>query len=399
MTGSTQAQPPKARIVRASRGRLLGGVCAGLPDTMRLGTNGLRLLFVLASLLGGIGVVLYLTCWLVIPSGDQDPETDPVRSIVVLAWATGALVVLILIGSIAAIATVFGFGWLVFAIAAVITGLTFSPLRTRIPTLATLLTIAALTLPAMAVALSPVRLTFQTGESIARPASYSEAGKTVYRSGFGTLLIDLRSTPVPLAGNTTLRIDAGLRRTIVALPADRCVRVRVNYDVHLFPAHLAALLTGHDRTPFHDVVLFGNPFGYQAPRGNNTRVANLVSPGLRPPTLTIDFTSQGGGLYVRDYPDSVNPSVTPQWPGYPVTLEPRPNLNNEPHRLWKSIVRAWRLRLAAQRGSQAYVDQRIDGPCVPGGIKPPQATASSGTGSTVIGSGATGNRGPTTTGR
>lgn len=376
MTGSGQGQPPKTRIVRARQGRLLGGVCAGLPDTMRLGTNGLRLLFVFASFLGGIGVILYLTCWLVIPSEEQDPDKDPVRSIVLLAWATGGLVVLVLIGSIAAVATVFGFGWIVFAVAAFLTGLTFSPLRTRIPALAALLMIAALTLPAMAVALSPVRLTFQSGETVAHPASYSALGQTVYRSGFGTLLIDLRRTPGHLARDTTLHIDAGLRRTIVALPNDRCMHVRVNYDIHLFPAHLAALFTGHYETPFHDVVLFGMPYGYGALLGSHASASNQVVASAGAPVLTIDFTSQGGGLYVRNYPDSVDPSVTPQWPGYPVTLEPRPNLKLEPHKLWKPILRAWRQRLDGQRASRSYVDERIAGPCVSGGIRPPGGPSS-----------------------
>jgi phage shock protein PspC (stress-responsive transcriptional regulator) len=349
-------------------------VCAGLPDTLALGTNGLRLLFVLASFLGGIGVVAYLTCWLVIPSQDQDPEKDPVRSVVLLAWATGGLVVLVLIGSLAAIATVFGFGWVVFAVAAVITGLTFSPLRKRIPTLVTLLAIAALTLPAMAVALSPVRLTFQSGETVARPASYTALRQAVYRSGFGTLLIDLRRTPGYLTRNTTLRIDAGLRRTIVALPTDRCTRVRINYDIHLFPAHLAALFTGHYETPFHDVVLFGKPYGYGALLGGHASAKNLAIGSADAPVLTIDFTSQGGGLYVRDYPDSIDPSVTPQWPGYPVTLEPRPYLKNEPRRLRKSILRAWHRRLAAERASQQYVDRHMAGPCA-GPINPPTGSA------------------------
>ncbi len=352
---------------------MLGGVCAGLADTLPLAAGGLRILFALASLLGGIGVVAYLTCWLVIPGEDQHPEKDPVRSIVLLAWATGGLVVLVLIGSTAALATVFGFGWIVFALAAATVGLSFSPWRGRIPTLATLLTVAALTLPAMAVAMSPVRLTFQSGESIAHPGSYRALGRTVYRSGFGTLFIDLRRTPVPAAGDTTLRIDAGLRRTIVALPTDRCVRVRINYDVHLFPAHLAALFTGHYETPFHDVVLFGNPYGYGALQGSHASATSPRSAGTDGPLLTIDFTSQGGGLYVRDYPQSIDPTVTPQWPGYPVTLEPRPLLRDEPHKLWKAILRAWQRRLAVERDSQRTVDRLLDGPCVPGGITPPPA--------------------------
>ncbi len=359
---SDRREPERpARIVRVRQGKLLGGVCAGLPDTWLLGTNGLRLLFVVGSLLGGIGVVAYLACWLVIPAEDHDPDKDPVRSIVLLAWATGGLVVLVLVGAIAAAATVFGFGWVVFAIAATLTGLTFSPLRAKIPTVAALLTLAALTLPAIAVALSPLRLTFQSGQAIVRPQTYRRLNQTIYRSGFGTLLIDLRRTPVA-TGDATLRIDAGLRRTIVALPDNTCVRVHVNYDIHLFPAHLAALLTGRYTTPFHDVVLFGHPYGYGVAGGSSSGVTSESKVGG--PLLTIDFSSQGGGLYVRDYPNSVDPELVPQWPGYPVTLEPRPNLTGESRQVRKQMLRDWRKRLLYERASQEQVDRYLLGPCV-----------------------------------
>jgi phage shock protein PspC (stress-responsive transcriptional regulator) len=356
------AEGPKTRIVRARKGRLVGGVCSGLPDVWGLGTNGLRLIFIIAALLGGIGIVAYLTFWLVIPEADQDPEAEPVRNIVLLSWATGGLVLLVLVAAAAAAATVFGLGWVVFGLAAIVAGLSFSPLRTKIPSAAVLLALAALTLPAVAVALSPLRLTLQSGQSIVRPKLYRDLSQTVYHSGFGTLLVDLRRTHIPASGNTTLRIDAGLRRTIVALPTDECVRVRVNYDIHLFPAHLAALLTGRENTAFHDVMLFGQPFGYGAALGTQGTATDKGTSSSGP-WLTIDFTSQGGGLYVRDYPSDVSPEVTPQWPGFRVTLEPPPNLHDEPKKVQKQMVRDWHLRLQSERGSQQFVNSKMPGPC------------------------------------
>jgi phage shock protein PspC (stress-responsive transcriptional regulator) len=341
---------------------MVAGVCSGLPDVWGLGTNGLRLIFIIAAFLGGIGIVAYLTCWLVIPAESQDPDADPVRSIVLLAWATGGLVLLVLLAAAAAAATIFGLGWLVFGLAAIVAAVNFSPLRARIPSIAVLLALAALTLPSVAVALSPLRLTFQSGQSIVRPKLYRDLSPTVYHTGFGTLLIDLRRTPVPASGNTTVRIDAGLRRTIVALPANECVRVRVNYDIHLFPAHLAALLTGRAMTEFHDVMLFGRPFGYGVNLGTRGSTTNRGT-SSRGPWLTIDFTSQGGGLYVRDYPNNVSPEVTPQWPGFAVTLEPAPNLHGESKKVQKQMLRDWHLRLQRDRANQQFVNSRMSGPC------------------------------------
>ncbi|MGH2863238.1 MAG: PspC domain-containing protein [Solirubrobacteraceae bacterium] len=362
MTGSGEGHRDAARIVRARQGRLLGGVCAGLPDAWGLGTNGRRLVFVVTALLAGTGVIAYLACWLVIPAEDQDPDTEPVRSVVLLAWATGGLVALVLVAAAAAAATVFGLGWVVFGLAALTAAISFSPLRRRIPTVAALLALGALTLPAVAVALSPLRLSFQSGFSLKRPRTYRAVDQSVYRSGFGTLLIDLRHTaPLPADGRATLRIDAGLRRTIVALPTDQCVRVRINYDVHLLSAHLAALLTGRDETEFHDVVLFGRAYGYGAPLGTSGTVTNVDLAGA--PRLTIDFSSQGGGLYVRDYPGGVDPDLAPQWPGYVVAPEPRPYLRDEPPKVREVMLRNWRRRLKTRRAGQRQINSEMPGPC------------------------------------
>jgi phage shock protein PspC (stress-responsive transcriptional regulator) len=360
-SGGEEASRPAARVSRATEGRLLGGVCAGLPGVWGLSANGWRLLFVLAGLFGGIGVVIYAACWLVIPAADQDPDADVTRSVVVVAWATGALVVLTLLAAVSAAATVFGFGWAIVIIAAAIILVAVSK-RTKLPPLAALVTVMALTLPAVAVALSPMRLSLQSGVSIATPATATEVDRTVYRSGFGTMLIDLRHTKMPASGVVTLRIHAGLRRTIVALPTESCVRTVVQYDMHTFTGQLAALLSGRSVPPFPDVVLFGrlwgayvhsNPHGFAASRAD-----------VHGPLLKIEFTSQGGGLYVRDYPDRVAPNEKPNWPGFVVTPEPRPNLRGEPKKVAKMMVRWWKNRRQRELASQRYVNSRMQGPCV-----------------------------------
>lgn len=353
------------RITRSTDGRVLGGVCAGLPELRGIGTNRLRLLFVLAGLCGGIGVVIYVSCWLVIPADDHDADTDAVRSVVVVAWATSGLVAVVLLAAIGAAATVFGLGWVIFVLAAIVfaAGL-FWP--SRIPRVAALLGVLALTLPAAAVGLSPMRLTLQSGDSHLVPKSGAALSSTVFRSGLGTMLIDLRHTKLPSSGTVTLRIQAGLRRTIVALPTGSCVRVRIRYDVHTFTGQLASLLSGQSAPPFPDLVLFGRLFGANVvsnPRGSATSGA-----GTSGPTLNIDFTSQGGGLYVRDYPNRISPDLEPDWPGFTVTPEPRPNLQGpflkgESKKVDAIILSGWRHRHTQELASQAYVNSRMEGPC------------------------------------
>jgi phage shock protein PspC (stress-responsive transcriptional regulator) len=354
-------QRPAARVSRATEGRLLGGVCAGLPGVGGLGTNGWRLLFIVATLCGGIGVVVYAACWLVIPVADQDPDLDVARNVVVVAWATGGLVAFTLVAAISAAATVFGFGWAIVIVAAAVLLVAISK-RTKLPPVVALLAVMALTLPAVAVALSPMRLTLQSGSSIVAPSTANEVNDTVYRSGFGTLLVDLRRTRMPRTGAITLRIHAGLRRTIVALPTGTCVRVHVEYNVHAFTSHLAALLSGRTSTPFQDIVLFGRLFGADQltePHGTALSVANVSGP-----VLNIEFTSQGGGLYVRDYPNRVAPNTKPNWPGYTAKPEPLPVLTGEPKKLRPVIVRASRKRRQREIANEAWINRRMRGPCV-----------------------------------
>lgn len=347
------------RVMRARQGRVLGGVCAGLPSIWGLGTNGLRLIFVVAALCGGIGVVLYLACWLVIPPADR-PAGDGATAAVVLAWATGGLVVLLLLAAGGALATVFGLGWVVVALAGLLMVAVFGG-RTRIQSLAGLVALAALTLPAVAIALSPVRMSLQSGASVETPASASTLRGVTYRSGLGTLLVDLRHTQLPTSGTVALKIDAGMRRTIVALPTDACVRVTINFDVHPFASQFVSLIAGR-AAPFHDVVLFGRLYTPESPPNQHDLVA---SGGLASgPTLNIDFTSQGGSLFVRDYPDDVDPDTQPNWPGFAVHLEPPPVLRGEPRAVREQIVRDWHRRRRAQLANKRMINRLMPGPCV-----------------------------------
>jgi hypothetical protein len=92
----------------------------------------------------------------------------------------------------------------------------------------------------------------------------------------------------------------------------------------------------------------------------------LYGPSRLPgPTLEISFVSQGGSLYVRDYPGDVSPSTSPNWPGFHVTPEPRPLLSNESKRLRAGIVRSWQMRRRVELASARTINPLLPGPCDP----------------------------------
>lgn len=62
------------KIFRKPQGALLGGICAGLGDYLRIDPLFIRIFFVLWAVTGGSAVLVYLILWVVIPiEGDLTP--------------------------------------------------------------------------------------------------------------------------------------------------------------------------------------------------------------------------------------------------------------------------------------------------------------------------------------
>ena len=223
--------PPRpAPISRREDGRWLAGVAAGLGDRWEVSPGLIRAGFVLTALVGGIGVFAYLAFWLILPAGDANDGVPGRRGAVALALAGAALVGLLSLAGLAATMTLFGFGWIsaVLAIVVLAGALTTWP---RVGPPWALLPVAALALPSLAVAAIGLRLDPSVGDRVVAPGTAAAFANKTYRSGLGQLMIDLRRTSLPDVGVTRVTIDAGIRRTIVALPTDRCVHVEVRYEI------------------------------------------------------------------------------------------------------------------------------------------------------------------------
>lgn len=55
------------RLFRDRNSRVVAGVCGGLGQYFRIDPVIIRLVWVLAVLMGGTGILAYLICWIVIP--------------------------------------------------------------------------------------------------------------------------------------------------------------------------------------------------------------------------------------------------------------------------------------------------------------------------------------------
>jgi phage shock protein C len=66
------------KLTRGRTSRMIGGVCSGFAEYFQVDVTLVRLAFVFAALLGGLGVLLYLIALVIVPSGEILPENAPV---------------------------------------------------------------------------------------------------------------------------------------------------------------------------------------------------------------------------------------------------------------------------------------------------------------------------------
>lgn len=68
----TEAKPTK-QLVRTRNGRLVAGVCSGIAEYVGIDVTVIRLLFVVLGVVTfGVGVLIYLAAWIVIPEEGED---------------------------------------------------------------------------------------------------------------------------------------------------------------------------------------------------------------------------------------------------------------------------------------------------------------------------------------
>jgi phage shock protein PspC (stress-responsive transcriptional regulator) len=89
-TGGAASRPQ--RLVRTPDGKI-AGVAAGIGHYLGVDPTIVRIAFVLLAFAGGIGVLFYLVCWLVMPKGEISARGDARR---VDPWTIAALAALVL---------------------------------------------------------------------------------------------------------------------------------------------------------------------------------------------------------------------------------------------------------------------------------------------------------------
>jgi len=62
------------RLQRSRTEKMLGGVCGGLAEYFNVDPTLVRVIWIAITLLAGVGILLYIILWLVVP---LQPPTEP----------------------------------------------------------------------------------------------------------------------------------------------------------------------------------------------------------------------------------------------------------------------------------------------------------------------------------
>jgi phage shock protein PspC (stress-responsive transcriptional regulator) len=237
------SEPPPLR--RSGTKRLVAGVCGGIAERFEVDVTIVRVAFVVAACLWGVGVIVYLALWALVPTtGDADrtPSSVPADASEGAPWASYVLLTAaVFLGLV--ISTSWwggpqwggglGLAWLLVLFVVVVVALRRPAGRPTIGRVLLTLAVIALSLVILvtgaffgAVAMTGVPLTGGIGQRVVQPTTVSELRPT-YRMAIGSLTVDL--THVPL-GTTPRKVTASV--AVGQLVVDVPRGVVVDVDAH-----------------------------------------------------------------------------------------------------------------------------------------------------------------------
>ncbi len=65
---ATKERSQVVKLYRSERDHILGGVCGGLADFFDVDSTLVRIIFVLLTIFGGSGIIIYLLLWVIVPT-------------------------------------------------------------------------------------------------------------------------------------------------------------------------------------------------------------------------------------------------------------------------------------------------------------------------------------------
>jgi phage shock protein C len=246
MSENITDSPSVRRLERSSSDRMLAGVCGGLGRYFELNPTVFRVGFVVLTLLGGAGVLVYLAAVLVMPGeGRERSLAEQVLAerkerpwpLIGLAIVGVALIVLL---SRAALRPAAGAGWVFVLVIGLVVLWVSRSVRWRGRLLRVLLALVVATLAAFVTAVVlafswfNVSLGDGVGEHVYAPATVAAIAPS-YRLGVGSLRIDLSGIQ-PAGKELQVKAKVGVGELRIVVPNGARVQVYARAklgDVHV----------------------------------------------------------------------------------------------------------------------------------------------------------------------
>lgn len=244
--------PQIKKLERTRDDRILAGVCSGLGRYFDLNPSVFRLGFIVLTLLGGAGILVYVAAVLVIPEdGGQSiaarvlsERRDRPWPVIGLGMVAVALAVLL---SRAEVWPAAGAGWVLLLIGGFVILWTSRRRRVLVALVTILAVLAAAVVTSVAVAFSwfDVSLGDGVGDRNYQPASAAELQRS-YHVGVGHIVVDLSRIP-PLTRATHVKVSAGVGELKIIVPHAAAVSV----DARAKAGSIDALGRHNDGTDAH----------------------------------------------------------------------------------------------------------------------------------------------------
>jgi phage shock protein PspC (stress-responsive transcriptional regulator)/predicted membrane protein len=248
MSEHTLTQPFVKRLERSRTDRTVAGVCGGLGRYFDMTPAVFRLGFVVLTLLGGAGVLVYIAAVLIMPLEGKSASIaedviaerrDHPGRLVALGLVAVALLAILSRASTWRLA---GAGWIFLLIAGLVVLWATRERRAHrivvaIVSLLAVGLVAAIVAVTVAFSWFNVSLSDGVGKQSYRPTTIRDVRGT-YDLGVGNLRLDLSQLPATAGLHVNVRVGVGKLRVIVPRNANVVVDAKAKVgDVHAFDRH------------------------------------------------------------------------------------------------------------------------------------------------------------------
>jgi phage shock protein C len=238
--------PKPTGLRRSTKRRMVGGVAGGIGERFDIDANIIRVVFVVLTVLYGLGAAIYLAMWALIPRDGQPSDGDAeegdappasnlrlLRYVLLAGVVVVAVIVLSTLGGAPRVGNGFGILWLIFLIVLAILSLRSTARQHLLLRFIALVFLTGMTIFILVVgaflgflASTGVPMHGGSGARMDQPTTLAQVQST-YETEFGNMTVDLRQVQFT-PGTTTVTASVAVGILNVDIPANAIVYLKTH---------------------------------------------------------------------------------------------------------------------------------------------------------------------------